>query len=192
MVNPIASNISPAQATAIPWPQRFATALKTLWGIARPAATPTTMVETAAADKPVLLALQASLPAGRTDVVCLAVAGELTRHTYTSLIEVARRHYQQGQRYLLLDLRQTTQIELSGLFALLSIARLYSGQTLLDPEAGWAGLHTAVEEIAPALRQRVKLITPSPAAVAALERASFCGCFTHYPDVDTAIRAISR
>jgi hypothetical protein len=53
------------------------------------------------------------------------------------LIEAANTHYSQGRRGLLLDLRQTSQIELSGLFALLNIARLYSGESLLDPEEGW-------------------------------------------------------
>lgn len=51
-------------------------------------------------------------------VVCLVVAGELNRQTYTSLIDLASAHYRPKRRGLLLDLRQTTQFELSGLFAL--------------------------------------------------------------------------
>lgn len=140
--------------------------------------------------EPVSLTVRASLPLGRTDVVCLTVEGELNRHTYLSLIETACTHYHAGRRYLLLDLRQTTQIELSGLFALLYIARLYSGQPLLDPEAGWAELRRGVDNVSPALGERVKLLAPSLAAVAALERASFCRCFTRYPNLETAMSAL--
>jgi anti-anti-sigma regulatory factor len=106
------------------------------------------------------------------------------------LIDIASAYYHQGRRGLVLDLRQTSQIELSGLFALLSIARLYNGQPLLDPEAGWVGLHEAAEEVTPALGERVKLVAPSPVAAAALERANFCHFFTHYPDLDTALKTI--
>ena len=83
----IASNLSPTQSTTLPWPQRFTAAVKTLWGAAQPVAAPATIAETVATDKPVLLTLRASLPGGRSDVVCLAVEGELSCHTYTSLIE---------------------------------------------------------------------------------------------------------
>jgi hypothetical protein len=134
--------------------------------------------------------LRATLPLGQTAVVCLAVEGELNCHTYTSLIETASAHYHQGRRYLLLDLHQTTQIELSGLFALLSIARLYSGQPLLEPEAGWLALRQGTESASPALGERVKLLAPSPAAVAALEQASFCRYLTCYSDLETAITAL--
>lgn len=140
--------------------------------------------------EPILLIVRASLLLGRTDVVCLTVEGELNRHTYLSLIETACTHYHAGRHYLLLDLRQTTQIELSGLFALLYIARLYSGQPLLDPEAGWAELRRGADFASPALGERVKLLAPSLAAVTALERASFCRFFTRYPDLEAALSAL--
>lgn len=189
MINPIAPNLSPTQSTTLPWPQRFTTAVKTFWGAARPAV-PATIVETTEAEKPVLLALRASQPPGRPDVLCLTVAGALSSTTYAILVETAALHYQQGRRYLLLDLGQTTQIELSGLFALLSIARLYHGESLLDAEDGWRALRLAAEAATPALGERIKVIAPSPAAVAALERASFCRFFAHYSDWEAATVAL--
>ena len=78
----IESDVSP-----ITWPQRLANVSKALWSLTARPAVHTTATATTAAEKPVLLTLRASLPADRTDVVCLAMAGELTRHTYTSLIE---------------------------------------------------------------------------------------------------------
>lgn len=185
----IASNLSPTQTTTLPWPQRFTTAVKTLWGAARPAA-PTTTVETVTSAKPVLLALRASQPPGRPDVLCVTVAGELSSATYAVLVEAAALHYQQGRRYLLLDLRQTTQIQLSGLFTLYNIARLYSGLPVLDPDLGWAALRAAAESVTPTLGEYIKVVAPSPAAAAALAQASFCRFFTCYPDMATALATL--
>lgn len=183
-------NLIPSHALPATWPQRLTRAVKTAWETTfrRPAQPVTAPL--LAASNAILLTVRTIPQPARPDVVCLAVAGELNRQTYTSLIDLASAHYHPGRRGLLLDLRQTRRIELSGLFALLSVARLYSGQTLLDPEAGWAGLHAAVEEITPALGERVKLLAPSPAAVAALEQASFCRFFAHYPDWETALAAL--
>lgn len=186
MINPIQSTFS-----SVAWPDRLTNLVKAVWGSVahRPSSASTS---TPTASKAVLLTIRATLPPGQSAVVCLAVEGELSRHTFASLIEAASIHYSQGRRGLLLDLRQTTRIELSGLLALLNIARLYSGESLLDPEEGWAGLHWAAESVTPALGTRVKLLAPSPAAIAALEQASFCRFFTRYPDLDTAIRAVGQ
>lgn len=188
MINPIASNLSPTQSATLPWPQRFTTGVKTLWGAAQPAATTTT--ETTTDEKPVLLALRASPPPDRPDVLYLTVAGALGRATYAILVETAALHYQQGCRYLLLDLGQTTQIHLSGLFALCNIARLYSGLPLLDPDLGWAALHAAAESLTPTLGECIKVVAPSPVAKAALAQASFCRFFTCYPDMATALATL--
>lgn len=188
----ISSSVSPTDAAPIAWPQHLTNAVKALWRIALRPSSGAITAATVAVNKPVLLTLRASLLADRADVVWLTVEGTLSCYTYTVLIETANQHYQQGRRYLLLDLRQTTRIELSGLFALYNVARLYSNQSLLDPEAGWAGLHHLAEDVTPALGERVKLLAPSPVVVAALERANFCRFFTYYPDLDTALSTISR
>jgi hypothetical protein len=187
MINPTQANSS-----SIVWPQCLTGAVKAIWRTARRRPAQPAFARPVAESKAVLLTVRAFLPPAQTTVVCLAVEGTLNRHTYMSLIDMACAHYHQGRRRLLLDLRQTTQIELSGIFALLNIARLYSDQSLLDPEAGWAGLHQIAEDVTPALGERVKLLAPSPAAASALEQASFCRFFTCYPDLDTALSTISQ
>lgn len=189
MSHRISSSVSPTDASPIAWPQHLTNAVKALWRIALRPSSGAITAATVAVDKPVLLTLRASLPADRADVLCLTVEGTLSYHTYTLLIETANQHYQQGRRYLLLDLRQTTRIELSGLFALYNVARLYSNQSLLDSEAGWAGLHHLAEDVTPALGERVKLLAPSPVVIAALERASFCRFLDHYADLEAALAA---
>ncbi|MCE7982302.1 MAG: hypothetical protein DYG89_13990 [Caldilinea sp. CFX5] len=190
MINPISSSVTPANASPIPWPQRLTNVVKALWRITRPQSSHATTADTVAADQPVLLALRASLLAGRTDVVCLTVEGEVNSETYTILVETACLHYQQGRRYLLLDLRQTTRIEVSGLFALCNIARLYSGLPLLDPDLGWAALRAATEAVTPTLAERVKVLAPSSVATAALASSSLCQFLEQYPDQASALTAL--
>lgn len=185
------TNLSHTHSTRLPWSHWLASLAKTVSGTLRqPQAS--AIAHTVAESQPVQLILRAFLPPEHATVVCVMVEGELNRHTYTCLIDAVSAHYRQGRCTLLLDLSQTIQIELSGRFALLSIARLYSGQPLLDPEAGWAGLRAAAEAVTPALGERVKLIAPSPAATDALARASFCRFFTCYPDLDTAMSTIGQ
>ena len=153
-----------------------------------PQAVDTPTVERPARSTTVRVTLLHGWPTG----ACVQVTGALDCFSYEALIEHATALYGRGRRNLLLDLRQTTQIGLSGLFALLSIARLYSGQSLLDPETGLAGLRQAAEAVTPALGERVKLLAPSPAAAAALQGARFCQVFTHYPDLATALAAFPK
>ncbi len=184
MINPLPTHALPAA-----WPQRLTSRIRSVWGTAPRQPAQPVSAHPVVASQPVLLTVRTFIPPAQTAVVGLAVVGELNRHTYTTLIDVATTHHHQGWRALLLDLRQTTQIELSGLFALLSIAQLYSGESLLDPEIGWAGLRQAAEAVTPALGERVKLLAPSPAVVTALEQASFCRFFEHYADLEAALAA---
>lgn len=138
---------------------------------------------------PCPLTLTPSTVSGGTGVLCLAVVGPLNCHTYTQLIDCTAAAYADGQRCLILDLRQTTRIELSGLFALHSITRLYAGEGALNPEGGWAVLHWSAAGLTPSLGQRVKLLAPSPAVAAILHNVGFDRCVEIYVDLDTALAA---
>jgi len=107
------------------------------------------------------------------------------------LVETARTHYAGGRRVLLLDLSQTTAIELSGFFALLNIARLYSGKPLLDPDEGWEAIRGPMRDSSPALGKYVKVVAPSPQACTALDRAGFCPFLERYSDLESAMAALS-
>jgi anti-anti-sigma regulatory factor len=138
------------------------------------------------------LTLTASTVSTQPEVLCLAIAGPLNCYTYTLLIDRVAAAYAAGQRALILDLRETTRIELSGLFALHSITRLYAGQGLLNPEGGWAVLHWSAEELTPELGQRVKLLAPAPAVAKILRIVGFDRCVESYDDLDAAVAAFMR
>ena len=140
---------------------------------------------------PPTLNLHASLPQGRAQVTVLAVEGVLNRHTYEALIDAARDLYARNRRALLIDLRKLTQIELSGLFALHSIAHLYTGGALLNPELGWPVLQVATHNSRPEMSRRVKLLLSQPAVRKMIRRTSFCRFFEIYDDLDSAIAAFN-
>lgn len=116
--------------------------------------------------------------------------GPLNYRTYLDFMAAAQSVHAGGAQRLLIDLHDVTSVELSGLFALYNVARLFAGVGLLDPEVGWVGLRAAAEEIPAQIAERVKLIAPSPAAKHSLRNSALGRCLEVYPDVATAIAAL--
>ncbi|MEZ4635939.1 MAG: hypothetical protein R2873_00380 [Caldilineaceae bacterium] len=173
---------------AAPWPERLANSLRTLWRqIASRSVAPAAPQQVT--QRRAQLALRITTPGEQRNVLCVALIGALNHVTYEGLIETVIVHYQQGNRRLVLDLRQTTEIKLSGLFALVNIARLYSGQPLLDPEDGWLVIGQAAAECTPDLARRVKLLAPSRSAESALRSVRYGQFFERHADLSSALAA---
>lgn len=124
---------------------------------------------------------------GGARAAVLQVRGAVTCQTYLDFIAAAETAYRHGARRLVVDLSGVAALELSGLFALYSIASLYAGEGLLDPEHGWPTLCAVGDEVPETLPRHVKLVSPSAVAAAALGRAIFCRCFEVYASLDAAI-----
>lgn len=116
--------------------------------------------------------------------------GPLNYRTYLDFMAAVQSVHASGAQRLLIDLHDVTSLELSGLFVLHNVARLFAGAALLDPEVGWVGLRAAAEEIPAALSDHVKLIAPSPAAEQSLRNSALGRCLDVYPDVATAVAAL--
>jgi hypothetical protein len=104
----------------------------------------------------------------------------LDRRTVEAFIGCAADLYDQGCSRLIVDLHEMTRIELSGVFALHNIARLFGGEALLNPEDGWAVLRRAAV---------TKLLAPASVVARAIEQASICQALEIYPDLASAIAA---
>jgi hypothetical protein len=122
-------------------------------------------------------------------VTVVEVHGVLDRKGYEAFITRATELHQAGADQLLIDLRFVTGLELSGLFALYSVARLYAGGELLDPAVGWEALRSAAEEHLPALGRRFKLVGAAPQVERVLQKASFCRALPHYQELALALEA---
>jgi hypothetical protein len=136
---------------------------------------------------PAPLTLITSHPPCRAQIAVLHVVGVLDHRTYEGFIDRAAALYAQGKRRLILDLHQTKQIELSGLFALHSIARLYAGERLLNPAVGWIALQVASEQVTLAMREGVKLFAPPLAVAQTIQQVSFCSFLEIYADLMAAM-----
>lgn len=183
--------ITSRERTSIPLSQRLTTAIQALRRLFQSDAQPSQLplVATVAAVTPETFRLTVTLLPNQPGVALCAVTGKLDRHSYATLIGCATDLYQQGHHSLLLDLRKMTAIELSGLFALHNIARLFSGKSLLDPELSWDVLRTATEESCPEMGQPVKVLATSPTIITTIRNVSFCSFLEIYADVETTSAA---
>lgn len=148
-------------------------------------------VQALTAHKACPLSVEVSIPTGQSLILVMKLIGELNRESYATLIDSAVSHYSQGRRYLLLDLQEILAIELTGLFALLNVARLFSGQDMLDVEHGWEALRVPMRTADEQHGACIKLLAPSLQAAAALDRAAFCHFFERYADLESTLATFS-
>src|SRR4029453_8787495 len=94
--------------------------------------------------------------------------------------------YAGGCRRLIVDLQATTRVELSGLFALHSVTRLFNGEAMPNSESGWGALHESVGLVSTTPSEEVKLLAPPPAVARAIEQSSLCQPLKVYPDLASA------
>jgi hypothetical protein len=182
-------NIAKVVQTPLQWPQWIADAVARYAPRAQQQQSQP-VVALPAADVPAPTTIDVLLMHGSPAMVQLQVTGELNRHNYEALIEIAADWYRQGRRDLLLDLRETPRVDLSGFFALLSIAHLYSGEPLPDPAEGWRSLRRAAEKATPEMGQRVKLLA-TPALAEVIRKVEFCDFLEIYSTPDPATAAFS-
>lgn len=108
-----------------------------------------------------------------TQHTTLMAAPILDRHTYECLIGDANALYVQGKRTLHIDLRQTSRIEQSGLFAIYCVHLIFQGEPLPDQEGGMALLRYVTERVYLDGTQSVRLIHVADNLLPLLQRAGF-------------------
>jgi anti-anti-sigma factor len=123
---------------------------------------------------------------GAVPVTVLALDGELDASNFQDVIETARRLYDEGTRLLIIDLARLTYMASSGLVALHSIVQIMHGQEPLDPEGGWATLHSLEGD----KQSEVRLAAPQPAIQRVLQRTGLDRMFIVHADRDLAIAAL--
>ena len=122
---------------------------------------------------------------GTVPVTILALDGELDASNFQSVIDMARQLYDEGTRSLIIDLERLRFMASSGLVTLHSIVRIMQGQQPVDPEGGWAALHSNVEE----KQTAVRLAGPQPSVERVLARTGLDRLFVVHADRDAAIAA---
>jgi anti-anti-sigma factor len=123
---------------------------------------------------------------GAVPVTILALEGELDASNFQGVIDTARQLYDEGTRTLVVDLEKLRFMASSGLVTLHSIVRIMQGQEPVDPEGGWAALHSNVDE----KQTAVRLAGPQPAVERVLARTGLDRLFVVHADRDAAVAAV--
>jgi anti-anti-sigma regulatory factor len=126
---------------------------------------------------------------GRVPITILRLNGALDSSNYELVIAKAREMYEDGTRYLLLDLGKVPFMGSSGLIALHSVALLMNGQRTPNPEYGWQAFHDVDHDRDVDLRQHLRLLNPQPKIVRTLEMTGMAQFFDIYTDQQSAVDA---
>ena len=126
---------------------------------------------------------------GPVPVTILRLQGELDASNYEQLISRAEALYEEGTRNLLLDLDKVDFVSSSGLIGLHSTALIMRGETLADPEEGWAAFRAVSRDMLKSKNQEVhfKLLKPQPIVRKVLNTSGFSDLMPIYEDEEAAV-----
>ena len=130
---------------------------------------------------------------GRVPVTVLRLQGELDASNYESVIAQTEELYADGTRDLLLDLQNVDFVSSSGLIGLHTMALIMRGETLADPEEGWAAFRAVSRDMLKSSDEEVhfKLLKPQPVVGKVLDTSGFSDFMPVYDDEETAVASFA-
>lgn len=126
---------------------------------------------------------------GRVPVTVMRLEGQLDGQNFQELIDKARDVYDTGARDFLLDMDALTYISSAGLVALHTIALMLRGETVPDPQQGWAALKSMDRSRDGGMQEHVKILNPHPEVKSVLEMVGFTSFFEVFGDLREAVQA---
>ena len=124
---------------------------------------------------------------GRIPVTVVHLDGKLDSNSFQRLIDEAKKVYDGGARDLVLDLTKLTYISSAGIVSLHSIAKLFRGEAMPDPEKGWGAIRSADKERDSGAQQHVKMCGVPPEVRSVLDVVGFSNFFEMHADLQNAI-----
>ncbi len=124
---------------------------------------------------------------GDVRLAILGIEGDLDASNYRDVIAKAREAYDQGTRYLLIDMSQMSFMSSSGLVALHTIVQLLRGEAPPDEDSGWDALHAIRRERESGVQRFVKLLSPQALVSRTLEQTGMTGIFEIHTEQATAV-----
>lgn len=124
---------------------------------------------------------------GRVPIDILSLHGPLDASNFEAVIEKVRELYQQGARYLLLDLSDVPFMGSSGLVAIHSAVLLMRNQEPPNPEHGWQAFHALEAQRDQRHEQSVKLLGPQPKVSRTLQMTGLDEFVEIYADREAAL-----
>ena len=123
---------------------------------------------------------------GKVPVSVVHIKGDLDASSYLELVNTAQKLYDEGTRYMVLDLTDLAFISSAGLASLHMITKLFRGEKT-DPEQGWATFKEIDRERDNGMQKNVKLLNPSSDVAKVLDTVGFKQFFEVYTDLGEAV-----
>ena len=124
---------------------------------------------------------------GRVPVTVIHLDGKLDSNSFQRLIDEAKKVYDGGARDLVLDMTKLTYISSAGIVSLHSVAKLFRGEEMPDPEKGWGAIRSADTERDSGAQQHVKMCGVPPEVRSVLDVVGFSNFFEMHADLQNAI-----
>lgn len=126
---------------------------------------------------------------GRVPITIVQLDGKLDSNSFQRLINEAQKAYESGSRDMVIDMSKLTYISSAGIVSLHSIAKLFRGEMMPDPELGWTAIRSVEKERTSGVQEHVKLCCVPPEVRSVLDVVGFASFFESYPDLPKAIAA---
>ncbi|HEY6056953.1 MAG TPA: STAS domain-containing protein [Candidatus Limnocylindrales bacterium] len=94
----------------------------------------------------------------RVPVTVLRLEGDLDASNFEDLIERGRQLYEEGTRYLLLDMRAVPYMGSSGLVALHALTLILLGESLPDTDSGWEAHRAIARSVESGMQGSLKVL----------------------------------
>jgi anti-anti-sigma regulatory factor len=125
----------------------------------------------------------------RVPVTVMKLAGNLDASNYADVIAKAQDTYDDGARYLLIDLSGVPYVSSAGLMSLHSVALIFAGFSLKSKESGRPVFRSINAENAKTVREHLKLLSPQPDVEQVLDVVGLKQFLDIYTNLEIAVQS---
>jgi len=126
---------------------------------------------------------------GRAPVTVMKLSGNLDASNYADVIAKAQDAYDEGARYLLIDLSEVPYVSSAGLMSLHSVALILAGFSMKSKESGRPAFRSINSQNEKIVREHVKLLSPQPAVEQVLDVVGLKQFLDIYANLKTAVQS---
>jgi len=126
---------------------------------------------------------------GRAPVTVMKLSGNLDASNYADVIAKAQDAYDEGARYLLIDLSEVPYVSSAGLMSLHSVALILAGFSMKSKESGRPAFRSINSQNEKIVREHVKLLSPQPAVEQVLDVVGLKQFLDIYANLETAVQS---
>lgn len=124
---------------------------------------------------------------GQPKHAIMSLTGDLDGSNYREVIAATQSAYDNGTRYLLIDMRGVPFMGSAGLVALHSAALILRGTDLPNAEDGWSAFHELGNDIESGIQPHLRILKPQSSVARGLKKTGMDQFIAIYEDKDEAL-----